>query len=1560
MVLSEVAETQFLDHILPASGMYSVTQQFSSEEKEQFMKVFETTVSFLNWLPKATSLSDLACLFTDVYRSLTGKSASIHLWNTVVPFVLDIVMPKDEVPEGTSQQQAAEDEVGSASWIDFLKTVFNETDRIVNCPLAHKLRKLACLFVSTSALEFMGIPHSHHLVSLCYRFIDVTADTGVYGFLKSLVTTLIDVIQRVYRAVCEKSLQPLFDEDECVQWTNKAFRLIEDSQKLAVPEAVGLDYFQFLKDLDDVVKTGDVISRSVRDNKEALRSVRTLMGKLRILQAEFIVKKFAQESRPVPFSTLVYGGSSVAKSAMMDILRAHYAGVHKKPNSDDFVHVRTCTDEFWPGHETYKWCLVLDDVGIINPNKGQSDPSLSDIISTVNSVVFNPPQADLESKGKKPVRYELVLASTNTMDLNASAWFSNPAAVRRRFPYVFEIHAKPEYSRDDAPEMIDPTKLPPATPHRYGDFWNIKVHKIIVADSAVGGHQIVKEVLIEEFEHINDFLKFYAHITLKHKEQQLKAQIASQMTKSVEICDSCYIPICDCECNIDNVAETEPDLLDEHIPSTAGCTICGDDEEFCMCDIRERAEVQSGEEPALYSPSISIGEDASGLYRWLAPFRQTPEDPIAHVVEDRVPPTLADIIRQKRERAARHVLSIAGLGLFSQRMLRWAKMSVGRLARNTVVSLVREAARSAIAKVASSPLLKVVIAAFTVVATCWVAKKVMGPSKSAEQVLGENVGDKKPTLHTEVPVSKDEEVNVWYKNDYTTVEMDLSQQCKSWNVLPFAEVLTTVSRNCVAIRVSSEDDEHKYLSHGKAICVGGQIYLTNNHNIPTGREITGVEIIQAVGSDGVTPNRTIVLGDCDIQRFPGEDLCLFRVANLPPKRDITSIFSSIALDGIHKGAYVSRSEDGSIILNNVANIHRKREHMTLSSETGMYRVADHWIGTPTVETVKGDCGSVLVAQTPLGPTIVGIHQLLAGRYVCASAMDLSAMLEVAICKFDQPIISSSAPKVEAKDAIGPLHPKSVFRYMETGSANVYGSLSGFKASHKSSVEPTLLQSELVQRGYVVKCGPPKMKGYQPWRLSAKDTVNQTANIKPDLLEEVKKAYLNDVLDVLGDADLSELRNPLSLEAAVNGVPGVKYLDKINRSTSAGYPFNKSKKHFLQPMEDTEIWSDGVMPSQEILERIEQIEHHYVNSTRACPLFVAHLKDQAIPFSKIEIGKTRVMNGGPMDWCIVVRKYFLSFVRLFQNNKQAFEGAPGTVAQSIEWHQWFDYLTAFGEDRMVAGDYKLFDKNMEAKIILAAFWIIAEIYRKAGASEEYITIVWGIAFDTAFSFIDFNGDLVEFFGANPSGHPLTVIVNCIVNSLYVRTAYVMRYERLNGSVNAQELLKSFRNNVRLCTYGDDNVFSSKVDWFNHTSLSEELALVGVTYTMADKGAASVPFLNMRDISFLKRKWRFDKDVGYYLCPLEEDSIDNMLLTGLKSKVMCAEAIAIEKVGTALREYFYYGREKFEEKSAFLKEVVLACQLQDYVRDDTFPSWMELKDQFIKNSERILLRQGVWLS
>jgi hypothetical protein len=160
---------------------------------------------------------------------------------------------------------------------------------------------------------------------------------------------------------------------------------------------------------------------------------------------------------------------------------------------------------------------------------------------------------------------------------------------------------------------------------------------------------------------------------------------------------------------------------------------------------------------------------------------------------------------------------------------------------------------------------------------------------------------------------------------------------------------------------------------------------------------------------------------------------------------------------------------------------------------------------------------------------------------------------------------------------------------------------------------------------------------------------------------------------------------------------------------------------------------------------------------------------------------------------------------------------------------------------------------------------------------------------------------------------------------------------------------FRSNVRLITYGDDNTLSSKVDWFNHTTISECLKKeLGIVYTMADKEADSIPFISLNEASFLKRSWRYDSDIGHYMAKLDHQSIVKMLTIWNESKSISHDEQALATIESAYREYFYYGKHIFEEKRILLLKAITDNNLHYLLKKRELPTWEELVEQYWLNS------------
>ena len=786
---------------------------------------------------------------------------------------------------------------------------------------------------------------------------------------------------------------------------------------------------------------------------------------------------------------------------------------------------------------------------------------------------------------------------------------------------------------------------------------------------------------------------------------------------------------------------------------------------------------------------------------------------------------------------------------------------------------------------------------------------------------------------------ENERPDVWYQSEFKLSSFELSRPSLSSHGMTPKAFFKLISKNLISFKIRKS---HDLDLRGRLSCLKGFFYITNNHLIPPCSQGIRMELISGDSLNGVNDNVRTYITEADLLRMPEKDLVIIRLQCMPPRKGIAQYLPESDIDIKHNGWYVKRGNSGELLADFMGPITKQRDLdlPKLNIKT------DVLVSQPDKLTKDGDCGTLAVIQTPKGYVIYGLHIILTGQgsclATCVTQSDLSSVLE----NFMH--LEPGKPDMEAPTAkvqLGDLHFKSTFRYIEDGSANVYGSLSGFRTSGNSKVENTPMSEFLKSDGYKIKYTKPIMKGWEPWRIAAKDLVDIPIKINTNLLQHCKRAYIKDIIGSICACDLADLF-VLDDFTTVNGAPGVRSIDKIKRNTSAGFPWRKSKKFFLKLVPPIHGMQDPVEVSPEILDRSNDIIQTYMKGIRAHPVFTAHLKDEAVTFSKAERKKTRVFTGAPFDWSLVVRKFYLSFVRVLQNNRLAFEAAVGTTAQSREWDGLYHYVTQQSPDHIVAGDFSAFDKRMPPVFILAAFEIIIEVCALSGNFNECdMKIMWGIAVDTAYPTVDFNGDLVEFYGSNPSGHPLTVIINSLVNSLYMRYVF--------GALSPGIKVEDFRRYVSLLTYGDDNIMSvsPSIPWFNHTSIAEAFADIGIKYTMADKDSESVPYIHISQASFLKRAWVYNNEIEAHLAPLDHDSIEKSLMVWVKSTTIGKEQQCIAIINSAVREYFQYGREEFEYRRKLLKKLVGKMNLWPWVEESTFPKWKYLVNEYEDASEKL---------
>jgi len=1487
-------------------------------------------------LMRANTNIDRALAVTVFIKLRTGASLLTGVATMISDIAADLFTP---------QLQSADDALKS---VTDLRSLISQWEVLQHSSLVQQITRVYKYAVALGVFALVGVKIDEKVANVCKKEL-ASPMIGV-NFMTTVLDTIALFIQRALLfSKTGKWETFVHGPQSFAKWFDACQKVRREFQFRGDLEAQGTNYHKFVGDLRQCVDEGKSILKY--GNQTAgmeVMGIKKLLNDMQMMQAELSTFREAQKSRRPPFGLLVYGKTCVGKSTFTSMLYQFAGKFWDLPTTDEYRYTRNTCDDFWSGWDSMKWFLLLDDIAFGDPNSKVVDNSLTEVIQIMNDVPLVPNQASLEDKGRNPLRARMVVATTNTRHLNAHAYFACPIAVQRRFPFVLVVSPKGKYARDDDPEMIDPSKLPPIVDD-WPNFWNIRVERVIAAGDSQASYEEVATFTETDrfFEWLGDSMSLFESI-------QARAGAGIVAMQDFDLCKACRLLKHKCVCDV-----VENDELQVHEYALAPGVELGDSfvhKELCEGREWNSRFIYHPEGEFNYIRSTTVSKDGVVERKFSSPVKFVDKKDMRVRVESSdvdMADVLAEMLRiQSRRshgRVVRAIHWVADLYLrayvkssFVRRVSNYVmEWSIARKLllrgfrwysseRSEYYTWLANAFRACYINKRWRYILGGLATATLMITTYGLYKSAIAKKAPEVQGLRQSVPDE----HFE----KTERVNVWKRDDYQTSSIDRSEMSASFASLTYDQVAKVIERNTARIKVS----DGVRAREGNTFSPCGHLWMTNNHTMFTEGDLE-ITLSVVPHMQGASSNVVFKLRQEDIFRVADRDVAFFEVHSWETKRDLRKLIRAPTLKGLYTATYVTRSKGTDVKLRRVKCAAQEQKDVPELST-----VLSTWTGFTDEPTVVGDCGSPLFTHQPV-TAILGIHAL--GNQhgsVWATEIDTD-LVEAAVKHFDMPVVQCAAPELGApsrEKKLVELRQKSPLRWLEEGSLNVYGSYMGFAITSRSKVRSTLCGKEiLAERGWKVDFTAPELRDYRPWRHALIDsTQKKYGSLSGSMMKDIAQAYTDDILDLL-PAGALKILEPLSDTATINGIPGVRFIDKMNFKSSMGEPYNKTKKAFLSGHEGNMLFD------REVMDRIARIKRMYGNNQRACPVFCGKLKDEPRATKKVAEGKVRVFTAAPADWSFVVRQFLLPVVKLLQENPFIFEASPGCTVQSLEWQSYYNFLTCFGIDRMVAGDYGKFDKKMEALIILLAFRVLRNLCAAAGWGTSECSVIDCIAEDTAYAYVNFDGDLVEFFGSNPSGHPLTVVINCIANALYMRFAFV-KLCPFGGSVYARA--RRFKEFVRLLTYGDDNTMgvSRDADWFNHTAIQKAMADIGVEYTMADKESHSRPFIHISEISYLKRTWRWDEDVGAVVAPLEEASIHKMLTICNPSGDESPELHMASVMASALNEWFWHGKAKFEREREWIWSLAQRHNLTKELEFKGFPTWDELKDRFWKASTHVV--------
>ncbi len=427
--------------------------------------------------------------------------------------------------------------------------------------------------------------------------------------------------------------------------------------------------------------------------------------------------------------------------------------------------------------------------------------------------------------------------------------------------------------------------------------------------------------------------------------------------------------------------------------------------------------------------------------------------------------------------------------------------------------------------------------------------------------------------------------------------------------------------------------------------------------------------------------------------------------------------------------------------------------------------------------------------------------------------------------------------------------------------------------------------------------------YSPLNIGLHKMDQSSPEIDQPVLDHVVDVFSEHIICLLGERGVTET-SPLTIGEGINGVPGDQFISRVNASTSAGYGNKGLKSDYLPIIVDEETKEGDVVyrePVNKIKEELVRAKRAYDRGYCLVPIISCQLKDEPREISKCKTGKTRLFYMSPLAFLIFSRMYLSPFFSLMVQHCDIFCAAIGTNV-FVDSDARYKKMIAFSP-YIMEGDYGGFDLRMPVEIGLAASAVILRVLRRLGYNEEALKYTSGILSDNLFPMIAMFGDLFRKPGLQSSGKYATAEDNSLRGMIMLMYAWYSHPELKH---------LNFFDYVLPLVYGDDLLASVKPEvthLFNNVYYAEFVEKrLGMEFTNAQKTADFSKTLSMDEVSFLKRKFKYDERFERYTALLDFNSICKTLTWMMPSENVPVQEQAVGALTSMLWELFFYTSSK----------------------------------------------------
>jgi hypothetical protein len=229
---------------------------------------------------------------------------------------------------------------------------------------------------------------------------------------------------------------------------------------------------------------------------------------------------------------------------------------------------------------------------------------------------------------------------------------------------------------------------------------------------------------------------------------------------------------------------------------------------------------------------------------------------------------------------------------------------------------------------------------------------------------------------------------------------------------------------------------------------------------------------------------------------------------------------------------------------------------------------------------------------------------------------------------------------------------------------------------------------------------------------------------------------------------SDHRKVLNLVDACKSDPDDEFLNAVNRQSSPGFPFVMERPAGVVGKQHL-IDENGEM-SNELISSCEDRLRSYDKGVRHPTVWTDHLKDERRPIAKVDLGKTRLFAGAPIDFVVVFRMYFLAFISHLAHGRIDNGMCVGINPYDEDWSKLVMALK-LKSNKVIAGDFSNYDGTLPPQFL----WSVCEIANKwySDGNDDIRRLLMADVIN-AVHLVQIAGQNVvyEWIGSIPSGFP----------------------------------------------------------------------------------------------------------------------------------------------------------------------------------------------------------------